>query len=419
MKPHRPAQITAVVVIFAALALTLSACVTVRPGSLHVSQPGGIGDVNVGLQLCSAESGAPSECGADNHTGDAQVVLAFFTTKGVTNVPDSFTATPGPAPGGSPMTFHRNRDFEAYLSGLGGEVPADMEPIGYLSDVISENENDSFEWTVNLPFGLPAAPDGGSYVGPFKYEVLYGWREVGPGLSPDRPVECVNGTPGESAACTTIPESELGVSDLKIRPAAESTLFPGATAEIPFNLDFGSNAATPPNNFALSATTTLPGAGATPSEPSFPVGPLDSNKRFSGLRKAVVVVPAKAKEGTYEVRLNATTPTGGSAAGIALLHVRQVKIGIKKKLNKAKGTATLTVTVPAAGTLTVSGKGIVKAQRKSTAAKTLKLAVKTKGKTKKRLLANGRVKVTAKVSFTPTGAAPATTSKPLNLKIAH
>jgi hypothetical protein len=408
----------AVLATFAALALTLSACITVKPGSQQTSQPGGIGNVDVDFQLCSAEEGpgAPSECELDDYTGTAQVILAFIVPRGVTNVPASFTAIPGPAPGGAPIDFRRNQSIDAFFNSLEG-IPAGLEAIGYLSDVVSENENDSFEWSVKFPFGLPGAADGGSFVGPLKYFLAFGWRKVGPGLSPDRPVECESAAPDENAACTSTGEVEFGVSDLKVTPPAETTVFAGATAEFPFAFDFGSSAAAPPSSFALSATTTLPGATATPSELTFPIGPLSSSKRFAGQRTAVVVVPPKAKEGVYEVRLNATTATGGSTRAVAQLRVRQARVGISAKLNKSRGTATLTLKVPAAGTLTVSGRGIVKAQRKPNAARTVKVTVRTKGKAKKRLLANGKVRVTAKVTFQPTGAAAVTVSRPLNLKL--
>jgi hypothetical protein len=417
MKP-KVIRIALVLVTLAVLALTLSACVALKPGSVQTSQPGGIGNFHINFQLCNAEggSGAPEECGPDNFDGEAQVVLAFVVTRGVTGVPATFTANPGSA-GGAPITFHRNPDFEAYLRGL-SEFPEDLEPLGYLSEPFEEQTNDAFEWAVNYPLGLPASADGGPFVGPIKYLLVSGWREVGPGLSPDRPVECVSAPPGASASCQIEREVEFGVSDLKVTPPAETAVYAGATPVLPFSLYFGSTATPPPSSLALSATTNLPGATATPSEPSFAIGGLDSGGRFAGQPKAVVAVPAKAEEGLYEVRLNATTPTGGSAGAVALLRVKVARIGVKAKLNRSRGTAVLTVTVPTAGSLVVSGKGIVRAQRQPDAAKTVKVTVRTRGKAKKRLHAKGRAKVSATVTFTPPGAAAVTATKRLHLKTA-
>lgn len=86
----------------------------------------------------------------------------------------------------------------------------------------------------------------------------------------------------------------------------------------------------------------------------------------------------------------------------------------KVKLNKHKGTATLAVTVPGPGTLSLTGKN-VKPQRSTreatasqavTAAGTVKLRIKPKGKAKKKLNKSGKAKVKVSVTYTPTGDAP-------------
>ncbi len=91
------------------------------------------------------------------------------------------------------------------------------------------------------------------------------------------------------------------------------------------------------------------------------------------------------------------------------------KLG-KLKLNKKKGTATLSVTVPDAGQFTLSGKGVKKATRGAKGAVTLKLPVKAVGKAKKALLANGKLKVNLKLKFVPTGGTAAQKSKKATLK---
>jgi hypothetical protein len=97
------------------------------------------------------------------------------------------------------------------------------------------------------------------------------------------------------------------------------------------------------------------------------------------------------------------------------------------KRNKKRGTATLTVDVPNAGDLVLSGKG-VKTQRAGrgavasktvTAAGTVKLLIKAKGKKKRKLNTTGKVKVNPKVTYTPTGGDPSTQSKKLKLKKRH
>jgi hypothetical protein len=92
--------------------------------------------------------------------------------------------------------------------------------------------------------------------------------------------------------------------------------------------------------------------------------------------------------------------------------------------NKKRGTATLTVNVPNPGELALSGKG-VKTQRAGrgavasktvTAAGTVELLIKAKGKKRRKLNKTGKVKVNPKVTYTPTGGDPSTQSKGLKLK---
>ena len=86
------------------------------------------------------------------------------------------------------------------------------------------------------------------------------------------------------------------------------------------------------------------------------------------------------------------------------------------KHKRSRGTATLPVTVPGAGTLSVGGKGVVgkrlaralkaPAGRAVSAAGTVKLLIKAKGKAKRKLNSKGKVVVKAKVTYTPTDGAP-------------
>ncbi len=97
----------------------------------------------------------------------------------------------------------------------------------------------------------------------------------------------------------------------------------------------------------------------------------------------------------------------------------------KKKLNKKKGVATVKVTVPGAGELTLKGKNL-KSQRPSShgraasktvsAAGTVKLKIIPKGKTKKKLKKKGKAKVKAEITFTPTGGLAATQTTKAKLK---
>jgi hypothetical protein len=89
-------------------------------------------------------------------------------------------------------------------------------------------------------------------------------------------------------------------------------------------------------------------------------------------------------------------------------------------LNKKKGTATLTVSVPNPGQLDFSGTGIniaeTAAVKTVTAPGPVKFLIRATGKKRKKLNRKGKVGVTATFTFTPTGGAPSTQSKSLKLK---
>ncbi|HYU60503.1 MAG TPA: VCBS repeat-containing protein [Solirubrobacterales bacterium] len=100
----------------------------------------------------------------------------------------------------------------------------------------------------------------------------------------------------------------------------------------------------------------------------------------------------------------------------------------KPKLNKKKGTAALPVTLEAAGTLELTGKGVVPqksardargfASPRMTASGpgTVSLPVKAKGKRKRKLNTKGKVKVTVTITFTATGGTASSQTKSIKLK---
>ena len=97
------------------------------------------------------------------------------------------------------------------------------------------------------------------------------------------------------------------------------------------------------------------------------------------------------------------------------------------KRNMKRGTAVLPVTVPGAGTLSLSGRGVAGQQastsraasaggRAVASASTVKLVVKGKGKKKKTLNGTGKVKLNLAITYTPTGGDPSTQSMKVQLK---
>jgi hypothetical protein len=71
--------------------------------------------------------------------------------------------------------------------------------------------------------------------------------------------------------------------------------------------------------------------------------------------------------------------------------------------------------VPGPGALTLSGKGIATQHAGPHGVETVKLAVKAKGKAKKKLSRSDTAKVKLEVTFTPTGGDPSTQAKAVEL----
>ena len=131
---------------------------------------------------------------------------------------------------------------------------------------------------------------------------------------------------------------------------------------------------------------------------------------------------AAGSVGNYQCRV-----TAGNQAGTATQTSsgRGVfKIG-RVRLNRRKGTARLPVTVAGPGAITLTGKGVLtrrispgfQARGEAAAAgSTTTLLIKVKGKRRKKLSRTGRVKVSVKVTYTPTGGTPGAQAKRIKLK---
>jgi hypothetical protein len=430
LKLRRHTKPVLVLVAIAVFALVLSACSFYKQGSLQLSQPGGIGAARVHFAICTEpdepEGGGPVACGPNEGNGEIQHVLGIAVPKG-SSAPATITAAA--TDGGPPIVFTRNDQAAqsiASASGSTGEPwpPAGSDGIGYLSAPYAEQEGVTREWLVDADFGLPAAADGGSFGGPFAAAIAYGIRATGKGLSPARPVRCYNPETEpeleeDHAVCLSAENGSVGISDLKIGAPATTKVYVGGKAQLTYGLDFAGTASPLPS-FALKGSTTLAKAALKLSSSTYaPTSVAPGTNRAADSRTVTVTVPKKAKAGTYEVTLTATTPQGGSVSQVAKLRVTKPKIKLGKvKLNQANGTATLFVKVPSAGKVTVSGKKVVRVKRTSKAkgAKTLKVPIKPKGEAKLLLAETGSAKVKAKVKYKPANGAAVTKSKAITLK---
>jgi hypothetical protein len=109
-------------------------------------------------------------------------------------------------------------------------------------------------------------------------------------------------------------------------------------------------------------------------------------------------------EGAIVVPAPATGSSGPPAPAPA--SVRLAKL----KKNRGKGTANVFVQVSGAGSLALTGKGIVKTSGASKGAGVVKLGVIAKGATKRLLIKTGKAKVLATIVFAPAGGGAAVTA---------
>jgi hypothetical protein len=431
---RRTRKPAALVIAVTLLALLVSACAEFKDGSLADSQPGHIGPVRVHFELCTVSTSGPG-CQPNGESGQSQYMLGIAVPAG-SIAPATITAQPKGE--GQPIVYVRNDEVARKIAEEEGSEPSEpwppagTEAVGYLSAVFDEEEGQSREWTVDADFGLPSGADGGSYTGPFTSYVATGWRRVDATYTADRPIDCAENEPEPSnapvATCELNEEANVGTNDLKIK-APSASAKPGEQAVLQFGLDFVSSAPGYPN-FDLTASSSLPQAGLSLSSGTFTPAPPDpeTGRSALSLENVTVNVPAAAKPGVYDVTLTATVAGGGgSVSQTGKLEVKpppsappaqppaQLKLG-KVKLNLAKGTATLPVGVSGPGTLIVTGRGIVKVQRKAAGPKTLKITIKSKGKAKKKLKAIGKAKVKVKLVFKPENGASVTKTKSIVLK---
>lgn len=423
-------------------ALVLSACAYFKAGSLSVTQPAGVGAAHLHFTLCTRDE-PEGTCEPNKEDEELQYLLGVAIPRG-SAAPQTLTAVP--AGGGSPIVFTRNDEVaarlasssvelenkvkaeEALFSEVGGFQswpPAGLEGVGYLSNVVVEKTGQQLEWNVDAEFPLPVPAEGAPYPGPFSTALAYGFRKIGPGLGPDRPVECFNfasgGPPSESSAfCLgTGLRGQFGTSDLKIAAPGQASAFVGGKAEVQIPLRFASSAAAFPA-FSLAGTSTLGKAKVKLSPTSFTPGAPDPSTHNSppGSTTVTVTVPTNAKPGTYNVTVNATAvPGGGVVSQVFKLKVTKptLKLG-GVQLNKSNGTATIAVKVPGAGTLTATGKGLVKAKKKAKKAQKLTLTLKPTGSTKGQLQSTGSSKVKVKLAFKPSSGVAAKKTTAVTLK---
>ncbi|HVQ60239.1 MAG TPA: hypothetical protein VMS60_15160 [Solirubrobacterales bacterium] len=121
--------------------------------------------------------------------------------------------------------------------------------------------------------------------------------------------------------------------------------------------------------------------------------------------------------GGYSCRSLATNFAGSTTSASSNAVTVRASLKLKRaRLNPKKGTATLTLSVDAAGAIVAGGKGVLKAKKLAARAGTYRLTVRASGKAKRKLGATGRARVKVQVAFTPLGGKALKRTKTIVLK---
>lgn len=297
-------RLTASALGVAVMAMALSGCVALTTSNF--TQPGAIGDIDVAITGCASKK-ATTGCGLgtsnleSNATGSGQVLIGV-RVKAAFVPPASFTTE---FPESQP--FVASPSYTAELTRLDPPDPG-LKWAGYISD--SRTYTPGKQVTVHIPVARPLLPDGSPNPSFFGASFVLGSRSVQPGFAADRPVTCGNDLSMASGDFTFCRDSQGGAgsagafSDFGFLTPAPVTVQPGGTAVIPVSGTLA-GPAKPSINFALAASTTLPGATALVNVPTL-APPSDSTTTVS----VSVPVPASAAAGTYAVTLTGTLGTG-------------------------------------------------------------------------------------------------------------
>jgi PKD domain len=153
-----------------------------------------------------------------------------------------------------------------------------------------------------------------------------------------------------------------------------------------------------------TATVAEPVTFSATSFDVWPAGPPTFAFGDGAATAGTTVFHAFAAPGTYTVTVTAADALGKSASTARSVLVRArnyFRIG-KLKRNRRKGTATLLITVPEPGTLTVNGRW-VKRVRKRVRPGTARIPLRAVGKGLRRLRARGRLRVRLRIAYAPVG----------------
>lgn len=309
----------------AAGALAFSGCLQIQSDTS--SQLNTVGSVQVDTTICTSGSAGPPACvntsksGNATGTGTAQALVAY-------RIPAAAVA---PATITSVDTLVNLSQSASYASEMQRlfPAPAGHKWVGYISQAQTFSATSGVQsFRLLTEFQLGQGANGTPFQTPFLYRTVAGFRSV---TSPDflatRPVVCEALTTDtfsadasticfdSPAAATILTNDTRSTRDLGVAAGAATTGLSGTTKQVPFTLNF-SGTSTAAANFAITGSSTIPGAVVAPS-----LGNLQPATNGSTPVLANVTIPANPVAGVYSVTLNAALANGQSRSNSVALTV--------------------------------------------------------------------------------------------------
>src|SRR4051812_13886465 len=336
----------------AAVAMATSACALVLSGCVQITgqqqaQTGTIGNVVLTTTFCESSGTAACPAGESNSGKGAeqqpgQLLVAYRVPAAA--LPPAQVVAEYLSPQIGSTALSRSASYSAQLQQKAPAISGEKW-VGYISPLvpISDQHQDA-RFTVRAEFGLGRGPRGEPFAGPFSYRVVGGARwDTADG---SEPVDCNSdvtqlqddsGTTGLQTYCVDTPfgpesviatdDKTLATRDLGVLNGPHRTVEAGRRKSIPFEIrSLGMNGAP---EFALSATTSVPGGRVVASQTVFA-------PRSSGATVPVSLkVPKGTPPGEYAVALGATLGsqrrTGISAVTVAPPRKPRLTIRVRKR----------------------------------------------------------------------------------------
>jgi hypothetical protein len=345
----RRLRVLATVCAAAVVAVILAGCVTIN--SQSVNQPNGVGPVQIStvIDICNVNLGTPPpKCSADTDAG--QLLLGYRLPNGTTT-PESFVGSTST----QSVTFARSTSYRNQLESLLPSGPGEQW-FGYIANPVFAPEGDDTLMTASPQFVPPSAdPTTFTYRTVLGARHLDGTHLVGDAVncngnaftgSATTQTQCIN-DPASAGVVNT--DQSLQTNEVQLSAGSPPSVYPGDTASVPFDLKL-LGPASPLAAFALSATTGLAGATASPGAANQALNPGDNAQSVK------VPVPLNAAPGGYGAVLTALNgPQSRSATGsFTVLALPKAPLPTFKSK-----TATLSKSNASFGLICAGGNGVI------------------------------------------------------------